>query len=73
MAIYYQREPQHALLVCSRIENSCCQADVIRHMKSKGHLEQQRALQSTATISQCVVPIPSVGGVSAQEVKVGYV
>ncbi len=59
-----------------RIENSCCHqgvADVVRHIKSKGHQEKQRALQSTATISQYAMPVPSVGGMSAQEVKVWYV
>ncbi|XP_056617731.1 uncharacterized protein LOC130432412 isoform X1 [Triplophysa dalaica] len=57
--------------VC-RIENSCCHqgvADVVRHIKSKGHQDKQRALQSTATISQYAIPVPSVGGMSAQEVK----
>ncbi|KAJ8004299.1 hypothetical protein DPEC_G00157690, partial [Dallia pectoralis] len=57
--------------VC-RIENSCCHqgvADVVRHIKSKGHQEKQRALQSTATISQYAMPFPSVGGMSPQEVK----
>lgn len=58
--------------VC-RIENSCSHqgvADVVRHIKSKGHQEKQRALQSTATISQYTMPVPSVGGMSAQEAKV---
>jgi hypothetical protein len=58
--------------VC-RIENSCCHqgvTDVVRHIKTKGHQEKQRALQSSATISQYAMPIPSVGGMSAQDAKV---
>ena len=55
------------------IEKSCCHqgvTDVVRHIKTKGHQEKQQALQSTATISQYTMPVPSVGGMSAQEVKV---
>lgn len=58
--------------VC-RVENSCCHqgvTDVVRHIKTKGHQEKERALQSTATISQYTMPVPPVGGMSAQEVKV---
>ena len=55
------------------IEKSCCHqgvTDVVRHIKTKGHQEKERALQSTATISQYTMPVPPVGGMSAQEVKV---
>lgn len=63
----------HYWCAICRIENSCCHqgvTDVVRHIKSKGHQEKQRALQSTATISQFAMPVPSVGGMSPQEVKV---
>lgn len=37
-------------------------ADVVRHIKTKGHQEKQKALQSTATIFQYAMPVSSVGG-----------
>lgn len=66
------RNTHYWCAVC-RIENSCCHqgvADVVRHIKTKGHQEKQKALQSTATIFQYAMPVSSVGGMSAQEVKV---
>lgn len=60
--------------VC-RVENTCCHqgvADVVRHTNSKGHQDKQRALQSAGTIDRFSVPAPSVGGMTDQEAKVGY-
>lgn len=58
------RNTHYWCAVC-RIENSCCHqgvADVVRHIKTKGHQEKQKALQSTATIFQYAMPVSSVGG-----------
>lgn len=66
------RNTHYWCAVC-RTENSCCHqgvADVVRHIKTKGHQEKQKALQSTATIFQYAMPVSSVGGMSAKEVKV---
>ncbi|XP_033967957.2 uncharacterized protein [Pseudochaenichthys georgianus] len=54
-----------------RHENSCAhqgKADVIRHMKSKGHRAKEQAIQSTTTIAPYYAPV-SVGGMTAQEAK----
>ncbi|KAF3854624.1 hypothetical protein F7725_022679 [Dissostichus mawsoni] len=54
-----------------RHENSCAhqgKADVIRHIKSKGHRAKEQAIQSTTTIAPYYAPV-SVGGMTAQDAK----
>ncbi|KAJ3596187.1 hypothetical protein NHX12_002596 [Muraenolepis orangiensis] len=54
-----------------RHENSCAhqgKADVIRHIKSKGHRAKEQAIQSTTTITPYYAPV-SVGGMTAQDPK----